>query len=516
MKKINILIIEDSDEDTQLILYQLKKNNIIYEYKKVDTEENFLYEIENFKWDIIISDYNLPSFNGHKALNIIKNKRLDTPFILVSGTIGEEKAVEIMKAGAQDYILKDNLTRLSQAVNREILEVENKRELEKSLRESEDIIRQAQKMEAIAKLSGGIGHDFNNLLNSILLNCEALQMEFPENEQIIKYTDRIIKSQKKAIHLTQQLLFFSKKQIQYQIHEVNINNIIINLEKNNPELLNEKIKLNLKLSSDSLIVLANANHIEHLLVNIVNNAVESMTSGGAILIETNLSFIDNDNILKMIPGHYVEIRISDTGCGMNLETMNSMFQPFFSTKEAGKGLGLTIVNNIVKQYKGYIFVDSNLNKGTSFRIFLQYVNTHVNTNESESLMENSITPITGSLLIIDDYEDLLDLLSSFLISKGFKVITSTNGKEALSKYKDEIGKIDLLISDIIMPEMGGLDLANIVRKSYPNLKILFTSGYAAEKFNKSNIINNYNTFLIEKPFSIHSLLQKIYEILNKN
>ena len=516
MKKIRVLIIEDSEEDCQLILYQLKKNKIPVESKRIETEIELISELDGSEWDVIISDYKLPRFNGLRALNILNEKKIDTPFILVSGTIGEEKAVEIMKSGAHDYILKDNLTRLPQAVNRELLEVENKRQLERSLRESEDIVRQAQKIEAIAKFSGTIGHDFNNLLNAILLNCEALQMDFPDNELINKYTEKILKSQKKAIHLTQQLLLFSKKQIHYLKHEIDINNVITSLKKNHPELFNGKIKYKMKLNSDALTIQANPIHIEHILINIVENAKDAMPDGGDLTIETDLVLIDNDNQLNIIPNQYVTIQISDTGYGMTPETKKRIFEPFFTTKEIGKGFGLSVVYSIIKQYNGYIFIESTLNQGSIFKIYLPFEKLDPENSESSSLIQGSIEPITGTLLIVDDYEDLLDLLSSFLTSKGFNVFSSQNGKEALEKYKDSFDKIDLLVTDVVMPEMGGLDLANLLRKTYPNLKILFTSGYAAEKFSKSNIINNKTTFLIEKPFSIHSFLQKVYEIMNKN
>lgn len=370
-RKIRVLIIEDSEIDAELIVHQLKKSNFIVDFSRIETEDEMLNEINNKTWDFIIADYNLPKFNGMKALSILKERKLEVPFILVSGTIGEEKAVEIMKAGANDYILKDRLTRLPQAMRRELTELENKRKMELALHESEDLIRQGHKMEAASKLAGVIAHDFNNLLNNILLNCESLMMDYPDNEQIQSCAGRILNAQKKATFLTQQLLLFSKQQINYPKTIININEIVSNLKKLDEELNDKNIALNINLLKSDLLIMANSMHIEQVLINIIENAKEAMLDGGVITIATSSeSILNADNNFKIPVGNYIKLQIKDTGCGITPEALRHIYEPFFTTKDSGKGLGLSVVSGIVKQYSGYIFIESELKKGTTVNIFI--------------------------------------------------------------------------------------------------------------------------------------------------
>jgi two-component system cell cycle sensor histidine kinase/response regulator CckA len=521
--EIKLLLIEDSPDDKELLSLHLKKEGVSAFIERVETIPSIKAALEKSKWDIIICDYNLPTFNALDALAVLKNDYPNIPCIVVSGSIGEEKAVETMKAGANDYLLKDNLNRLVPVIKRELREAIvniEKKQIELDLKKSEENLRQAQKLESIGQLAGGIAHDFNNFLATILIQSEVLREGLNGNltspqliEHITKGTEQIIKSTERATNLTRQLLAFSRKQVVLS-KVINLNNLIMDMEKMLRRIIEESIELKTDFGSNLKNVKMDPGHLDQIVMNLVVNCRDAMPTGGTLKIETRNDFL-SDSIAKSCnvqSGPRVLLSISDTGTGMTEEVKKHLFEPFFTTKLIGKGtgLGLCTVYGIVKQNNGLIFVESELGKGTNFKLFLSPTDEEVQSIGTV----NQIQKLKGTetILLVEDEDTLRDLIRDTLINNGYKVLVATNGIEAL-KHIHANAAIDLIITDAVMPHMGGNELAKQTHLLKRNIKFLFQSGYAKETL-AENGLDEFQIHFIAKPYSIKALLSKIRGILN--
>ncbi len=636
---LNILHLEDDPTDAELIRSILDEEGIKAHLFRVEKRAEFREALIKGSFDIIFGDYSLPDFDGMDALKIAKQIRPELPFIFISGTLGEELAIEGLKNGATDYVLKQRIIRLVPSLIRAMEEVEEKKKrvkAEKNLiqlasvvqqatevvmitdlegkieyvnpaferctgytlqetlgqypriiksekqdagfykdlwnkissgktwrgtfinkrkdgtlfhedaaifpirdnsgktikyaavkrditaeKEMETLLRQSQKLEAVGQLTGGIAHDFNNILSVINGYSELALISMESENPLYKYMSEISKAGERAVNLIRRLLAFSRQDI-IERKIVNINELIIALKKMLHRLIGEDITIDLLLTDKCYNIKADPGQIEQILINLIVNARDALNDKSPqifekkITIETSNVYLNN-RFVSLHPesrkGQHIDITITDTGIGMDEKTRLKIFEPFFTTKEegAGTGLGLSTVYGIVKQNNGTISVNSAPGRGTTFKIYWpvseQKKDFRVDLIEDISLIRGKET-----ILLVEDEESVRNFTKEALVSMGYTVNSTSNGHEALAFIKKNNTKIDLLISDVIMPRMGGVELADNLEKLLPGLKTLFVSGYIDDKIVKNGILKKNVNFL-QKPFSVHSLAKKVNEVL---
>jgi PAS domain S-box-containing protein len=380
----------------------------------------------------------------------------------------------------------------------------------------EDQYRQSQKMEAVGQLAGGVAHDFNNILTAVIGYAHMLKMKLKDDDTLKTYADHILSLSDRAANLTQSLLAFSRKQITNP-RPVNLNGIIGRINHLLSRIIGEDIKLQTMLSGPAQIVMADPGQIEQVLMNLATNARDAMREGGLITIETETvdidqSFIDKHGFGK--EGQYAVISVTDTGIGMDKETREKIFEPFYTTKEVGKGtgLGLAMVYGIIKQHDGYINVYSEPGKGTTFRIYLPLVQATAETLKITPEVINALETGTETILLAEDENEVRAFNKRLLEEYGYKVIEAIDGDDAIDKFKLHKDKIQLLLLDVIMPNRNGNEVYRAIREIAPDIKVLFSSGYPAQHI--QGIIAEGSPFIL-KPVSPTKLLKKIREVLNE-
>jgi len=398
-----------------------------------------------------------------------------------------------------------------------INDITEQKRAEKEISALEEQLRHAQKMEAIGRLTGGIAHDFNNLLTPIAGYTQLALQTLSHNEPIYEDLLEIKKASERASKLIRQLMTFSRRKPQNP-QTVNLNMILLDMDKMIRRLIGENIELIIIPSQDKVSVKIDPGLFEQVIANLVVNSRDAMPQGGKLVIETSNIIFENANTLShsiIPPGKYVMIAISDTGVGMTEEIKAHLFEPFFTTKSPGKGtgLGLSTVYGIVKQFNGHIMVYSEPGVGTTFKIYFPR-----DEEEPRSLpLKDEIGYLPRgkeTILLVEDEPLVRNFASRVLKDQGYCVIEASNGNEALKileTYKND--ELNLIITDIVMPQMGGLELAERVKPLLPQIKILFTSGYIDHMAIKHKILNIGMAFL-EKPFSPSMLARKVREVLD--
>jgi len=618
---LRILVVEDSALDFELIQRELSKDACVYETRRVDTEATFAAALEDGP-DVVLCDFNLPQFDAMRALEMTRAKDLYLPFIIVSGTMGEDLAVDALKAGANDYIMKDRLERLCQAVRKAVewrnlhrkmvesqeaaflsgrameavsqgimicgaaapdyplihansaftqitgyaleevqgqncrflqgpdtdpgsvarirealarkeyvsVELLNYRKdgtpfwchlaispvpdstgnvthfvgiqtdiTERKLLEAQFI--QSQKMDAIGRLAGGIAHDFNNLLSAIMGYCELAMLQTGEGDIIREDLGEILFASKRAAGLTQQLLAFSRRQLVLpQILDPNA--AIREMEKMLRRIIGEDIRFETDLDQGLPPVRFDPGQFGQILLNLSVNARDAMPDGGCLHIRT---FAEDSAVVT---------EITDTGTGMPPEVIDHIFEPFFTTKLEGKGtgLGLSTVYGIVSQAGGDISVQSELGKGSIFRVRIPLVEEG---EAPEPVRENPGRPSAGTetILVVDDEKGLVSLICRVLEEKGYKVHATTEPGKALQIARERAGNIDLLVSDIIMPGMNGRQLAETVQADTGLNRVLFLTGYTDERVVKGSALFA-SAPVLRKPFTPTELAHTVRKILD--
>lgn len=377
-------------------------------------------------------------------------------------------------------------------------------------------LQQAQKMEAIGRLAGGVAHDFNNLLGVINGYSEILKSRTDLDPVVIQPIEEICSAGEKAASLTQQLLAFSRKQI-IQARVIDLNEVVTNLSKMLRRMIGDDVELTMRLSSHALPVKVDQGQIEQVLMNLAVNARDAMPKGGKLTIETDICDLDDSYAIRhkpVRPGRYVRLTIADTGCGMSQETMSHLFEPFFTTKELGRGtgLGLSIVYGIVKQSNGYIWAYSEPDRGSSFKIYLPLQTVEVDRVVDQSHAER----LRGSenILLVEDDPSLRMMMAGFLKGLGYSVLEADNGEAALEAVKDAAHPVELLITDITMPKMSGRDLADLLVTKFPQVRVLYISGYTHDGAVQTRVLDTSEAFL-QKPFALSELSRTIRELMEK-
>jgi len=638
---LHALILEDRPADARMVVDGLLKAGFELDYRRADNEQEYLAHLRP-DLDIILADYSMPQFTALQALALLQERGYDIPFIIISGKISEEAAVESIKQGGADYLLKDRLGRLGQAVTRALEEKqirEEKRRTEVALRRSEERYRlllanipdvtwtgdpegktifispnsenifgytpeevyelskadstlfdrvhpedvahlrekyhelfaagkaydveyrvrkkdgqwvwvhsramatleqdgveyaygvtsdisvrkgleaqllQAQKMESVGRLAGGVAHDFNNLLTVIVGYCQLLRDSHEESDRRRDQLAEIEKAGKRAASLTRQLLALGRQQVM-RPRVLNLNSIVADIQKMLRRLIGEDIDFETSLNESLGSVEADPGQIEQVIMNLAVNARDAMPNGGSLLIETDNVELNEDYAQHhpyTVPGSYIMIAVSDTGFGMDRDTQSHIFEPFYTTKEQGKGtgLGLSTVYGIVKQSGGYIEVYSELGQGTVFRIYLPRVD-----QAAEALVRVGTGPLpqqgSETILLVEDDQMVRTFALQVLTQRGYEVLAAASGREALSVSQEHAGQIELLLTDTVMPGMSGPQVAENLRRSRPGTKVIYMSGYTDEAVIRHGVLNERVHF-IQKPFDPDHLGRKVRQVLN--
>jgi signal transduction histidine kinase len=514
---LNVLIVEDSEEDADLIVLELKRGGFEPIYRRVDNAEAMDKALDEREWDLVLSDFSMPDFSVTEALSMIQTRGLDVPFVIVSATIGEEAAVEAMKAGAHDYILKHRLGRLVPAINRELRESAVRVER----RNLEEQLRHAQKLESLGLLAGGVAHDFNNLLTGILGNASlALDISGPDSEMKGMLQD-IIRASERAADLTRQLLAYAGKG-KFIIEPIDASGLVRDISELLRSSVPRTVELALQLHPDLPTIEGDQSQIQQLVMNLILNAVEA-TGGerpGVVRITTSIRQIrSGDRIAHFRPdppqsGVYVAIDVMDDGCGMTDAVKAQIFDPFFTTKFTGRGLGLAAALGIVRGHKGCIAVESSEGSGSRFTVLLPAQGNGASAVQSGDAF--TVEPLAqasaGAILIIDDEDVVRRAARATLEHFGYTVFEASDGRDGADLFSRLHDRISAVLLDLTMPRMDGHEVWRYIRRIRPDMKIIVSSGFdeaeAMRQFSEASGVD-----FIQKPYTASSLVRKIRSTL---
>ena len=453
-----------------------------------------------------INDYLFSTQDFRKQLNIKKQNKFE---INIRNNTGKKKILKVSSTTQQDekgkktfFLLLNNITDL--------------KKIQKEKKEMQKLLAQKQKMETIGQLAGGIAHDFNNYLTTINGYTEKILNEISNSDKLKEELKIIRDCGNKAANLTKQLLGFSRKQI-IKPKKINCNKIIEKIKK---VFYNKQTKLKsltYDLADNLKYIKADPVQIEQILMNLVINAFDAIKDNGKIIIKTdNLQIERNQTTYNDIikPGQYIQLVVKDNGIGIKEQDKKHIFEPFFTTKNAekGTGLGLSTVYGIVKQNQGYIKFSSQLNQGSTFRIIFP-----VFTPQKSQPVHHKTTriePRNNTILIVEDDNDILKFLVEILTDYNYKIIDTDNSRKALNIAKQRANEMDLLLTDITLPDINGIELSKKIMKIYPKIKTLFISGYTQDEAIRKNIMKK-NIHFLPKPFTPDKLIKKIKKILTE-
>ena len=516
---LRALIVEDCEADAELLLHELAHGGYDVTAARVQTEEALRSALQRDSWQVVLSDYSMPAFSGIAALAIVREVRPDLPFIIVSGTIGEETAVEALKAGACDFLIKARLARLIPALARELRDVDVRRERLRAQAVLEEQLRQSQKMEGIGRLAGGIAHDFNNILTAIIGFSEMVLDQIGLDKPISHDLQEIRNAADRAAALTRQLLAFSRQQTLH-IAAVDLNQVILHASDMLQRLIGEDIQVRVHLIPQVRPILADPTQLEQILMNLSTNARDAMPRGGSLRIETTIAGADDAVRVPQLAGdsgRYVKLSVIDTGVGMDAATQARMFEPFFTTKPVGQGtgLGLSTVYGVVQQLGGYIDVLSELERGTTFSVYFAESAAKVVAPEPARprLTEAPAAQAGEVVLLVEDEDSVRRLAARVLDRHGYTVLEADGAARAIALVEQHGGTISLIVSDVVMPAMDGPAMIACVRKTHPDLKVLYVSGYTGEALMRRGGLEA-GARVLEKPFSAAGLLQAVRDVLD--
>lgn len=508
-RDLDVLLIEDSEDDALLILRELRRSGFAPRPQRVDTESALDQALRAHPWQTIIADYRMPALAFDTALRRVREHDPEVPFIIVSGALGEEQAVTAMRSGAQDYVLKDKLIRLGPAVQRELGEAEARAQrraeaehAESERRSLEEQLRQAQKMEALGRLAGGVAHDFNNLLMVITGQIALLRFRGPQLPpgDFLARLDEVAHSVDRAAALTRQLLAFSRRQV-VRLQPLVFDQTLANLEHLLHRLIGEDVDLVCDLNAGAATVEADPHQIEQVLMNLAVNARDAMPRGGDLTFTTTRE--------QGAHGDYIRLQVRDSGEGMDASILGRIFEPFFTTKESGTGLGLSTVYGIVRQLQGEIRVASQPGQGTTFTINLPCCTA---ARPAPPPAPSPLRSGSETVMLLEDDDRVRRLVGEMLESQGYQVLACANPADALAAARDYPGPIHLLLTDVIMPRMSGQEAATEVLRLRPAMRLLYMSGYSDEVLQPYGFPQQEAGFL-QKPFTPESLAASIEAVL---
>jgi two-component system cell cycle sensor histidine kinase/response regulator CckA len=517
-ERVNILIIEDNPDDISIMKRQLAKYHLHMDF--ATSGEEGLEKLKGKSYDIVVADYAMPGMTGLDVLDKMKQDGYDIPLVMVTSAGSPKIAVEAMKKGAYDYLVKSLdpgwLEMFPSVIHNSVEKyrmIKEKERTEKEKKELETRLQQAQKMEAIGTLAGGIAHDFNNLLMGIQGNVSLMLLDIDSTHPHYERLKNVEKQTQRGAKLTGELLGYARKG-RYEIKPVDLNQLVEETSETFGRTRKEVV-IHRDLAEDSLAIEADEGQIEQVLLNLYINAADAMPGGGDLILKTiNVTHKHiKGKLYDPNPGNYVLLTVSDEGMGMSKETMERIFEPFFTTKETGRGtgLGLASVYGIIRGHGGYVDVGSKKGQGSTFSIYLPATKKKV---RKPAKTHKEFIQGTGTLLLVDDEEVILEVGQSLLEAVGYRVFTAMNGQEAIEVYKKNRDAIDIVLLDMVMPIMGGGELYDRLKEINPDIKVILSSGYSIDG-QATEILRRGCDGFIQKPFKVSDLYAKIEEILRK-
>ncbi|MBI5188329.1 MAG: response regulator [Nitrospirae bacterium] len=523
-RKLKVFFLEDNPDDVELELHELRRGGFDVTSEVARNRKEFLEKLTDLDADIIIADYALPDITGIEAIHICQEKNIDAPIIFITGVGDELLAVESLREGAIDYILKKNIIGLPGRVSR-VLEIwadrKAKEQADAERQRLQELLFQAQKIESIGRLAGGIAHDFNNILTGILGFTHLCLEDMPPGSQDYGRMRTIITLCERGADLTRQLLIFSRR-MPMEPKRIDLNFFIEETMHFIRPMVEESVEIKLNLQKGIPEIKVDAGHLTQVLMNLAVNARDAMKNVGVLEFRTETYHLPEDFPVMSQDAKkrdYVCLSVSDTGRGIPEEDIPKIFDPFFTTKEVGKGtgLGLAIVYSVVNTHEGWIDVNSKLGEGTTFKIYLPAIQPELSEisapageAEREKIM---ISRRDETILIVEDDDTLRTLCATTPNRLGYNVLSARDGEEALEIYRNEAKKIDLIISDMVMPKKSGMEVFNELKAINPDIKFIIVTGYGiCEQI--EHIPAEMNA-VITKPYEIHKMAHLIREILDK-
>ncbi len=511
---LHILHLEPSPQEAGLVVSRLQSAGLHCSANRVATPEEFVQALRDGPVDLILSEVALPGFDGMMALEMARKTHPEIPFIFLSHTTVEEVAVQSLKSGATDYVLKRWPVRLAPAIRRAVQDAEARQD---RARLQEQFL-EAQKMEVIGHLAGGVAHDFNNILAVILGYADLTTLLLEPASRAHQNLDEIRHAAERAAALARQLLAFGRKE-SCQPVVLNLNEVLTNLDKMLRRLIDEHIMLVVQPGRETGRIKADSGHVGQVLMNLIVNARDAMPHGGVLTVKTaNASFngASSGHPPAAVPGEYVVLTVNDNGTGMSEEVRARLFEAFFTTKPRGKGtgLGLATCQRIIRQCGGFIDVRSELGQGSTFDVYFPRVHEEASAS-SRRAPARTLPKGTETLLLVEDDPAVRHLAVDVLEMQGYRVLRASNGQEGLQVAGEVKGDgIDLVITDVVMPRMSGKVMADWLKATYPEIKVLFTSGYAEEAVADHGVFEPGIDFLA-KPYTPSALAWKVRSILDE-
>ncbi len=500
-----VLLFPRSEAARRLEQDLLKNDDISPEVFFAETIAEFEAGLHNHSPDVLLAELVPQDALFAQLLALAREQAPLTPLIVLTGAENEQAALDSIDAGAFDYVLFEHSKRLKLAIHRAL----EKRHLDAEL-------RQAQKLEIIGRLAAGMAHDFNNILTVISGYSSLALEELKGDSPIRKSLEQIRKAGSVASTLTRQLLSFSRRQV-ITPKIINLNTLLSEMEKMLLRLLRDDVSLKLMIASGLGSIKADPGQIEQVVMNLVLNAQDAMPGGGEIVVSTYAAVRREHEFLERMGSAetYACFAVQDTGIGMDEETRARIFDPFYTTKPAGKGtgLGLSAVYGIVQQNNGLIQVDSKPAQGTTFRVYFPIVMEAARSGESEDITITEVPGRRETILLVEDDESVRDLIHHVLTRNGYVILEAHRAGDALILCEQHEGVIDLLLTDIILPQINGRDLAERLRNLRPNMKVLYMSGYSDKTIFNPAFLEQGSDF-IKKPFSPKILLKRVQALLD--
>jgi two-component system, cell cycle sensor histidine kinase and response regulator CckA len=506
-ESLNLLIVAPSDDDAALYSSPLQQEGFVLTWQRVDTESAYRQALAAAP-DIVLADDATPQLGASRAVQVLREEQRDIPCVVLADPIGEEAAVTLLRQGADDFLLKEHLDRLGEAVRGA--------QRERAAHQHQHHLAQTLKMEALERLAGTAAHDMNNLLTVIQgraqFALEMLSAQDPAREDV----QAVLKATTRATHLTRQLLLFSHRHVG-EMRPLNLNQFLQGMSASLTHLLGEDITLRLRLSNSVLCIHADPELLEQAITSLATNAREAMPQGGCLSIETApappaaLSLAPATNGADTPP--QVLLRVRDSGCGMSEEVKAHLFEPFFTTKGSGlgTGLGLATVYGVIAQCRGTITVESAPRAGTTMSICLPTLPEQ----EARAMVASPSSHPRGgeTILVVDDQEDVRIVTARHLRALGYEVLVAASASEAIALCQSRAEPLGLLLSDMMMPEISGSALVERLREIRADFAILFMSGYSEEQTIRYGALQE-EIMILPKPFTKESLAHAVRQALD--
>lgn len=500
---LNVLIAEDDPNDAELCLHALRKAGFDPTYKRVDTSEEFVSALDYKRWDVVLSDYTMPQFNAMEALHLLQASDKEIPFIVVTGTIDEETAVNCLKRGADNYILKENLTRLGPAVEQALKMFDERREN----RRLQNELRRSQKMEAIGTLASGVAHDCNNLLTVISNYAEVARRSLPTNHEALESLTMVDQAVQQAASVIKSLLAFAHK-IPLQKTAMDLTDLVVDSIPLLRGFLPASVEIVENVPRDRRVwIMGDRSQIQQVLINLVVNAQDAMSKRGTLCLSLNVN--------RHHEADEAVLTVTDTGMGMSQKTLERAFDPFFTTKEPGKGtgLGLSVVHGIVTDHKGWIDATSQPGRGTRFDIRFPIHTDLPKAHNHSPEMDGSRKHQQGQLIILaEDNQYVREIMESALKSDGYQIITTDNGEDAMRAIHEHRNKAKLAILDLDLPKKSGLSCFDEIRTKHTALSTIIVSGNIVQFLKERPSAQGH---VLAKPFRISEMLDLVQQTLNE-